>query len=123
MSSIRADDGLFFELLIPDFADPNDQDVQPTVRRVPLQLPPDATLGALRAAALRCGGREFGNPEAEIGGSLGDIFFNSPALQVSTLVEFVPGSFAKGDSCLVATGHPWQVWNLEIALFIACQAI
>lgn len=56
VSSIRADDGLFFELLIPDFADPNDQDLRPTVRRVPLQLPPDATLGALRAAALRCGG-------------------------------------------------------------------
>lgn len=56
VSSIRADDGLFFELLIPDFADPNDQDLRPSVRRVPLQLPPDATLGALRAAALRCGG-------------------------------------------------------------------
>eukprot|EP00434_Breviolum_minutum_P020860 symbB.v1.2.018401.t1/scaffold1435.1/size118962/6 len=60
VSSIRADDGLFFELLIPDFADPNDQDLRPTVRRVPLQLPPDATLGALRAAALRCGGEHFG---------------------------------------------------------------
>lgn len=57
VSSIHTDEGLFFELLIPVPASP---DALPGVRRVPLQLPADATLGALRKAALRCGGEQFG---------------------------------------------------------------
>ena len=71
MSSIHTDEGLFFELLIPVPASP---DALPGVRRVPLQLPADATLWALRKAALRCGGHpgHWGHPGVTGDGKMGE---------------------------------------------------
>ena len=47
------DEGLCFELLFPEASAP---DAPRSARKVLMQLPSDATLGCLRAAAMQCGG-------------------------------------------------------------------
>eukprot|EP00913_Durusdinium_trenchii_P024369 g22878.t1 len=56
VGSIPTDEGLAFELLLPDDDAVGRDAGQRTARRVLLQLPTDATLGCLRAAAQHCGG-------------------------------------------------------------------